>query len=187
MKNFRRALILLTLFFLPCFIHPVLAFPAKDCQLIIDSEYTKVVREAIRGAQKSVQMMMFEASFYQKYPNTPSNLLIQELIVARKRGVKVEVILEQGESTDRTSQRNVLTGKMLAKEGVEVTFDPPTLTTHTKLLVIDSETVILGSTNWTYSALTKNHEVSVLIRSPEMAKALADYFAKVKASGSKTK
>ena len=92
MKNFRRALILLTLFFLPCFIHPVLAFPAKDCQLIIDSEYTKVVREAIRGAQKSVQMMMFEASFYQKYPNTPSNLLIQELIVARKRGVKVEVI-----------------------------------------------------------------------------------------------
>jgi cardiolipin synthase len=109
------------------------------------------------------------------------------LIAARKRGVKVAVILEQGESTDRTSQRNVLTGKMLAKEGVEVTFDPPTLTTHTKLLVIDSETVILGSTNWTYSALTKNHEVSVLIRSPEMAKALADYFAKVKASGSKTK
>jgi len=164
-----------------------LAFPAKDCQLILDSEYTKVVREAIRGAQKSVQMMMFEASYYQRYPDTPSNLLIRELIAARKRGVKVAVILEQGESTDRTSQRNVLTGKMLAKEGVEVTFDPPTLTTHTKLLVIDSETVILGSTNWTYSALTKNHEVSVLIRSPEMAKALADYFAKVKASGSKTK
>ena len=56
-----------------------------------------------------------------------------------------------------------------------------------KLLIIDDETVIMGSTNWTYNALTKNHEVSVLIRSPEMAKALTDYFAKVKASGSKTK
>ncbi|HUT84058.1 MAG TPA: phospholipase D-like domain-containing protein [Thermodesulfobacteriota bacterium] len=187
MRNFSRALILLALFSLPCFINHVLAFPAKDCQLIIDREYTKVVREAIRGAQKSVQMMMFEASYYKRYPDTPSNLLIRELIAARKRGVKVAVILEQGESTDRTTDRNLFTGKLLAREGVDVTYDPPTLTTHTKLLVIDGETVIMGSTNWTYSALTKNHEVSVLIRSPEMAKTLADYFAKVKASGSKPK
>jgi phosphatidylserine/phosphatidylglycerophosphate/cardiolipin synthase-like enzyme len=187
MKNFMRVSLFLTPICLLCFLPSALAFPAKDCQLIIDSEYTKVVREAIRRAQKSIQMMMFEASYYQKYPDTPSNLLIRELIAARKRGVKVAVILEQGESTDRTTDRNLLTGKLLAREGVDVTYDPPTLTTHTKLLIIDDETVILGSTNWTYNALTRNHEVSVLIRSPEMAKALTDYFAKVKASGSKTK
>jgi len=164
-----------------------LAFPAKDCQLIVDSEYPKAVREAIREAKKNIRMIMFEASYYPQYPATPSNLLIQELITARKRGVKVEVILEQGKSTDRTSQRNLLTGKILAREGVDVTFDSPTLTTHAKLLIIDGETVIMGSTNWTYSALTKNHEVSVLIRSPEMAKALTGYFDRVKAGGSKAK
>jgi cardiolipin synthase len=177
----------LTLIFLFTFTPSIHPFPAKDCQLIVDSEYTKVVREAIKGAKKSIQMMMFEASYYQKYPDTPSNLLIRELIAAQKRGVKVAVILEQGESMDRTTDRNLLTGKLLAREGVDVTYDPPTLTTHTKLLIIDGETVILGSTNWTYNALTKNHEVSVLIRSPEMAKALSDYFNKVKASGSKEK
>jgi phosphatidylserine/phosphatidylglycerophosphate/cardiolipin synthase-like enzyme len=185
MKKVLSVPLILILFLI--FTSSSLAFPAKDCQLIIDSEYPKVVREAIRGAQNSIQMMMFEASYYQKYPDTPSNLLIRELIAARKRGVKVAVILEQGESTDRTTNRNLLTGKLLAREGVDVTYDPPTLTTHTKLLIIDDETVILGSTNWTYNALTRNHEVSVLIRSPEMAKALTDYFAKVKASGSKTK
>jgi cardiolipin synthase len=153
----------------------------------MDSEYTKVVRDAIKGARKSIQVMMFEASYYQKYPDTPSNLLIRELIAAQKRGVKVEVILERGESADRTTERNLLTGKIFSKEGVDVIYDPPTLTTHTKLLIIDGETVIMGSTNWTYNALTKNHEVSVLIRSPEMAKALTDYFARVKASGSKAK
>lgn len=163
------------------------AYPVKDCQLILDSEYPKVVRDSIRAAKKSIQMMMFEASYYEKYPDTPSNLLIKELIAARKRGVKVEVFLEQGESTDRTSQRNLLTGKMLAKEGIEVIFDPPSLTTHAKLLIIDSEIVILGSTNWTYNALTQNHEVSVLIRSSELAKALLDYFSKVKMSGFKAK
>jgi phosphatidylserine/phosphatidylglycerophosphate/cardiolipin synthase-like enzyme len=186
MRNLSRVGAPLALIFFFIYSTGIFAFPAKDCQLIVDSEYTRVVREAIRGAKKNIQMMMFEASYYQKYPSTPSNLLIQELIAAHKRGVRVEVILERGESTDRTSQRNFLTGKMLAREGVEVTFDPPTITTHTKLLVIDGETVILGSTNWTYSALTRNHEVSVLIRSPEMAKALTDYFRKVKASGSKS-
>jgi cardiolipin synthase len=187
MRHFRRVVSFLTFILFFVSFSTLLAFPAKDCQLIVDGEYTKVVREAIKAARKNIQMMMFEASYYQQYPDTPSNLLIRELMNARKRGVRVEVILERGESTDRASQRNLFTGKILAKEGVDVTYDPPTLTTHTKLLVIDGETVILGSTNWTYSALTKNHEVSVLIRSPEMAKSLADYFTKVKASGSRAK
>jgi phosphatidylserine/phosphatidylglycerophosphate/cardiolipin synthase-like enzyme len=42
----------------------------------------------------------------------------------------------------------------------------------------------LGSTNWTYYALTNNNEVSVLIRSKELAKELVDYFNRVKATGS---
>jgi len=187
MRHFRRVVSFLTFILFFVSFSTLLAFPVKDCQLIVDSEYTTVVREAIKAARKNIQMMMFEASYYQQYPDTPSNLLIRELMNARKRGVRVEVILERGESTDRASQRNLFTGKILAKEGVDVTYDPPTLTTHTKLLVIDGETVILGSTNWTYSALTRNHEVSVLIRSPEMAKSLADYFTKVKASGSRAK
>ena len=185
MRKFSNLLMPLILILFLLFSSSVLAFPAKDVQVILDSEYTKAAREAIKGARKSIQLMMFEASYYQKYPDTPSNLLIRELIAAQKRGVKVEVILERGESTDRTTQRNLLTGKLLSQEGVDVTYDPPTLTTHTKLIIIDVETVIMGSTNWTYSALTKNHEVSVLIRSQEMARTLSDYFKKVKASGSK--
>jgi len=36
--------------------------------------------------------MMFEMGYYDRNPNTPSNLLIKELINAKKRGVKVEVL-----------------------------------------------------------------------------------------------
>ena len=46
-------------------------------------------------------------------------------------------------------------------------------------LIIDGEVGIVGSTNWTYSALEKNHEVSVLIRSPEVARNLYHYFQRV--------
>jgi phosphatidylserine/phosphatidylglycerophosphate/cardiolipin synthase-like enzyme len=52
-------------------------------------------------------------------------------------------------------------------------------------MVADGESTLLGSTNWTYYALTNNNEVSVLIRSKEVAKELVDYFNRVKVSGSK--
>ena len=62
---------------------------------------------------------------------------------------------------------------------MKVRYDPVGVTTHTKLLIIDGEIGIVGSTNWTYSALEKNHEVSVLIRSPEVARNLYHYFQRV--------
>jgi len=52
-------------------------------------------------------------------------------------------------------------------------------------MVVDMEVILLGSANWTFAGLTKNHEVSVLIRSKELAKALIDYFNRVKATGTK--
>jgi phosphatidylserine/phosphatidylglycerophosphate/cardiolipin synthase-like enzyme len=50
--------------------------------------------------------------------------------------------------------------------------------------VVDGQLALVGSTNWTYYALTNNNEVSVLIRSKEVAKVLVDYFNQVKATGS---
>jgi phosphatidylserine/phosphatidylglycerophosphate/cardiolipin synthase-like enzyme len=159
--------------------------PAEDVQLVIDAQYFQIARKIIQEAKHSIQVMMFEMGYYEKYPSTPSNLLIKELIDAKKRGVKVEVILEVKEGTDRTSERNRHTGKILSDGGVEVIYDPLFKTTHTKLMVIDGHLTLLGSTNWTHYALTNNNEASALIRSKEVAKELIDYFNKVKATGSK--
>jgi len=151
----------------------------------MDAQYFQIAKKMIQEAKSSIHIMMFEMGYYDKYPNTPSNLLIQELINAKKRGVKVEVILEVKEERDRTAERNRHTGKILSEGGVEVIYDPLFKTTHTKLMVVDGHLTLLGSTNWTYYALTNNYEASVLIRSKEVAKELIDYFNKVKATGSK--
>jgi len=152
--------------------------------LVTDAQYFPVVKKMIQEAKRSIQVIMFEMGYYDEYPSTPSNLLIKELIAAKKRGVKVEVILEVREGGDRTTERNRHTGKILSGGGVEVTYDSLSKTTHAKGIVVDDLLTLLGSTNWTYHALTENHEVSVLIRSKEVAKELIDYFNKVK-SGSK--
>ena len=159
--------------------------PAEDVQLVTDGQYLRVAKKMIQEAKHSVQVMMFEMGYYDKYPNTPSNLLIKELIDAKKRGVKVEVILEVKEGEDRTTKRNRHTGKILSEGGVEVIYDSLSKTTHTKVMVVDSHLTLLGSTNWTYYALTNNNETSVLVRSKEVAEAFGDYFNQVKATGSK--
>ena len=161
------------------------SLPADDVQLVLNAQYFQVAKKMIQEAKHSIQVMMFEMGYYEKYPNTLSNLLIKELINARKRGVKVEVILEVKEGEDRTTKRNRHTGSILSEGGVQVTYDSLSKTTHAKCMVVDGNLILLGSTNWTYYALTNNNEVSVVIRSKEVAKGLVDYFNQVKATGSK--
>jgi phosphatidylserine/phosphatidylglycerophosphate/cardiolipin synthase-like enzyme len=179
--------ILLSILFLLSTFYLSLSFglPVEDVQLVIDAQYFQVAKKMIREAKTSIQIMMFEMGYYDKYPHTPSNLLIKELIDAKKRGVKVVVILEVKEGRDRTTERNRHTGKILSDGGVEVIYDSLFKTTHAKWMVVDGQLALVGSTNWTYYALTNNNEVSVLIRSKQVAKELVDYFNQVKATGSK--
>jgi phosphatidylserine/phosphatidylglycerophosphate/cardiolipin synthase-like enzyme len=182
----RIILSILFFFLLSAFYRPLsFGLPAEDVQLVMDGQYFQVAKKMIQEAKHSIQVMMFEMGYYDQYPNTPSNLLIKKLIDARKRGVKVEVILEVKEGEDRTTKRNRHTGKILSEGGVEVIYDSPSKTTHAKLMVADGQLTLLGSTNWTYYALTNNNEASVLVRSKEVAQALKDYFNRVKATGSK--
>jgi len=185
-KSMKKIIVSILFFFLLSTFHLPLSYslPTEDVQLVTDAQYFPVAKKMIQEAKRSIQVIMFEMGYYDEYPSTPSNLLIKELIAAKKRGVKVEVILEVREGGDRTTERNRHTGKILSGGGVEVTYDSLSKTTHAKGIVVDDLLTLLGSTNWTYHALTENHEVSVLIRSKEVAKELIDYFNKVK-SGSK--
>ena len=164
---------------------PSFGLPAEDVQLVTNTEYVPAARKLIKEAKHSIRVMMFEMAFYERRSSSPSNILIKELIEAKKRGCDVEVILDVRETDDRTTQRNRRSGKILSGGGVSVLYDSASRTTHAKFIVVDGQVTLLGSTNWTYSALSGNNEASVLVRSKELAKELTDYFSKVKATGSK--
>lgn len=173
-------------FLLSAFCLPIsFGLPAEDVQVVVNAQYFPVAKKMIHEAKHSVQVMMFEMGYYVEHPDTPSDLLIKELIAAKKRGVRVEVILEVKDGEDRTTKRNRHTGRILSDGGVEVVYDSLSKTTHAKFMVVDGGLVLLGSTNWTYYALTNNNEASVLIRSKEVARELIEYFNRVKATGSK--
>lgn len=153
----------------------LLAYPAEDVEVIQNREYFPAVHQALKEAKESIRVIMFEACYYEEYPDSPSNILIRDLIEAHRRGVKVEVILEVGifEEVNRNNQE---VGQLLSKEGIAVAFDSPSITTHAKLITIDGNISILGSTNWKYYSLSKNNEVAVLIKSREVAREIEEYF-----------
>jgi phosphatidylserine/phosphatidylglycerophosphate/cardiolipin synthase-like enzyme len=170
---------LLSTFHLPY----AIGLPAEDVQLVTDTLYFQTAQKMIREAKTTIHVMMFEMGYYDDHPNTLSNLLIKELIDARKRGIRVEVILDVREGEDRATKRNRRTGKILSGGGVEVIYDSLSKTTHAKLMIVDGKFTLVGSTNWTHYALTNNHEVAVLVKSREVAKEMIDYFNRVKSTG----
>ena len=158
-------------------------FDVKNMELLQDQGYFPEVLRLINSAQNSVRVCMFQAVFYPLQSDSPSNQLLNALIAAHRRGVKVEVVLDNGGSLGEVAKSNTETASLLKKAGVEVFFDSEEVTTHTKFLVIDNSIAVLGSTNWTYHALAKNHELSAVVYSPEAARRMNDYFEMVRRGG----
>jgi len=65
------------------------------------------------------------------------------------------------------------------KNGIDVFYDNVATYTHNKVIVVDGEIVILGSTNWSDSALRRNNETSALIKSGEFARAILSGFSDI--------
>lgn len=155
---------------------------------ISGGKYFPAVKNAIKEARESIYMVMFKVGLRPYDKNSSVYQLVDELINAHKRGVKVKIILDQNipfigkENIDDwgVEDKNAWCYKMLKDSGIDVGYDDATTYTHAKALIIDEETIILGSANWTESAFHKNFETNVLIKSKELAEELLKEFQEIK-------
>jgi cardiolipin synthase len=164
----------------------VYSLPADDVIPLVDTEYYPAVHKALANAKKSILCVMFMAKLDPKHTGGDEYQLVLDLINAHKRGVEVQVIFDQNvKFWEKGKKRNVIEKKseyaykLLSKNGVPVFYDNENKVTHNKVLIIDKYITIIGSTNWTYSALRKNHEASVMIKSGSVALAFEGKFKKI--------
>lgn len=147
-----------------------------------DRDYYTVAMEKINSAKKSIHMVMYEIRWYGNPEGNPRDVcqLANALVNAQKRGVKVKIILDDGRGYGFSNNDLVDAAKnwssYFKSHGIEVRFDWSNETTHDKLIIIDGEIVIVGSTNWSQSALNYNHEANALIESKEVANEYEKYF-----------
>lgn len=167
------------MFFVLLFPLQIFAYPA-DVIPIPNREYVPALHKALQSAEKSIKIIMFSARYYPQYKNDANSLILNDLINAAQRGVSVEVILDASNWNRSNTLDNKAFADTLKKCGVKVYFDPPDVTSHNKLILVDGKITIVGSTNWSYYALERNNEASVLIYSQEVTEYFTKYFEKVK-------
>jgi phosphatidylserine/phosphatidylglycerophosphate/cardiolipin synthase-like enzyme len=124
--------------------------PGEDCMGMIVA--------AIDGAKGEILVQAY--SFTAKP-------LIKALGRAHLRGVKVRVILDKADERERDRA-----GSRLISQRILPQVDTGVASAHNKVIVIDQETVITGSFNFTEAAQKKNAENVLLIKGhPDIAAA----------------
>ena len=102
-----------------------------------------------------------------------SQPLAAALIKAKRRGVIVRIVLDQGQKNQKSSQEAI---KTLLTEQIKVHLDYSVKIAHNKVIIIDDSKIITGSYNWTGSAEFSNAENLIFIKSRTLAKKYNDYF-----------
>jgi phosphatidylserine/phosphatidylglycerophosphate/cardiolipin synthase-like enzyme len=85
--------------------------------------------------------------------------IAKAVVDARLRGLDVAVVLDSSQQTDRYSSAT-----FLHNEGVPVFIDAAHAIAHNKLILIDSDTVITGSFNFSRAAEERNAENVMVLR-----------------------
>jgi len=132
------------------------SFPAnteyQTCFTPSDNCTGMIVNE-IRSAKKSINVQAY--SF--------TSLPIEEsLATAKSNNIDVNVILDK-------TQKNT-SAQYFIEHGIPVWIDYKPRIAHNKVMIIDNETVITGSFNFTFAAQSKNAENVLIIHDKELAK-----------------
>ncbi len=123
----------------------------------------KVIK-AIDNAKSSIVLLGYSFT---------SKPITQALIKAKNRGVKVRMILDHSQRSQKYSMQVI---DLLLTEKIPIRFDHSVKIAHNKIIVLDGKQTVTGSYNWTHSAEFKNAENLVFINSPKVAQQYCIYF-----------
>ena len=150
--------------------------------VINDRDYYPVATHLINDAKKSIHMVMYEIRWYGN-PDSDYHEVSKlgvSLVNAKERGCDVKIILDDGNGYGFSNNDLVEAAKnwknYFESKGITVKFDWSNETTHDKLIIIDDDIVIVGSTNWSTSALDYNHEANAVIEDKKVAGEYEKYF-----------
>lgn len=104
-----------------------------------------------------------------------SKPIAEALHKAKKAGIQVEIILDKSNRTAKYSS-----GDFTAHMDIPTYIDAKHAIAHNKIMIMDKQTVITGSFNFTKAAEESNAENVLILQSKELAKAYIDNWNKHK-------
>jgi cardiolipin synthase len=119
--------------------------------IVLPDDSAQPILDAINGATKSLRIKMFVFS---------DPALLQAVVAAKRRGVKVQVMLNPARRSGEA--QNEESRKLLIAAGVEVIDSNPAFDlTHEKSVVVDDKTAFVHSLNWETKNLVETRDYAV--------------------------
>ena len=112
----------------------------------------------VRELDKARSAVLVQAYSFTSAP------IAKALVDAHKRGVKVQVILDKSQRTERYSSAD-----FVAHAGIPTFIDAKHAIAHNKVMVIDGATLLTGSFNFTTGAEMHNAENLLVIHDAKLA------------------
>jgi phosphatidylserine/phosphatidylglycerophosphate/cardiolipin synthase-like enzyme len=113
---------------------------------------------AVQALEKARTSVLVQAYSFTSAP------IAKALVDAAKRGVKVEIILDKSQRTEKYSEAD-----FMVHAGIPTAIDAKHAIAHNKVMVIDGATVITGSFNFTKAAEENNAENMLVIQDATLA------------------
>ncbi len=138
-------------------------FSCKACFTPGQACLPMIIQE-IDHAKRSIQMQAYSLT---------SKPIAEALIRAKARGVDVTVLADKSQKYERYTQINAL-----KQVGIAVYIDHKPAIAHNKIIIIDAETIVGGSYNFSNSAEKRNAENVTIIKNKEFAALYSANFGK---------
>ena len=124
--------------------------------------------EAVVGVlQQATNSVLVQAYSFTSAP------IAKTLVDAHRRGVKVQVILDRSQRTEKYSEAD-----FLKNNGIPTLIDAQHTIAHNKIMILDERVVVTGSFNFTKAAEEHNAENLLVINDPALAgKYIANWHA----------
>lgn len=139
--------------------------PAFSAAPIFGSQYVERVVPFIKSVSEEIRIVIFDWRVYKELEMSALSIFNDAIFSAAARGVKVRAIV----SSEKIKS-------FLLTKGIEAKVLPTEKMLHTKLLILDRFHIVLGSHNFTKSAFTSNHELSIYFVATEYENPYIAYF-----------
>ena len=139
-----------------------------EIQLLIDNDFITKAIEIVKNATRSINICAYAWRWYENAPEKQIQQLNTLLVQKARAGVTVNAILDQ------RSQALKISGY-----GITTKTYPTDRAMHTKAILVDDGTLIIGSHNLTERGTAENYETSILTTDKETCYQFADYFRRM--------
>jgi len=112
----------------------------------------------VENLDKATNSVLVQAYSFSSAP------IAKALVDAEKRGVKVQVILDKSQRTEKYSGAD-----FIQRAGIPTFIDAKHTIAHNKIMIIDGQTILTGSFNFTKAAEEHNAENLLVIQDVALA------------------